>query len=71
MAFALRVVPFEKSPFNKFHGKQNKQGKLRINGREFMLVDDVFTSGATMMEVSRVLKRAGAGNVWGMAVALG
>lgn len=47
------------------------QGKLMINGRDFILVDDVFTSGATMSEAAGVLKRAGAKSIWGMAMALG
>jgi ComF family protein len=42
-----------------------------IKGKNFILVDDVFTSGATMSEAAGVLKRAGAKSVWGMAVALG
>lgn len=42
-----------------------------VKGKNVLLVDDVYTSGATMGECCRVLKRAGAGEVWGMAVALG
>ena len=40
-------------------------------GKNFFLIDDVYTSGATMAECCKVLKRAGAAQVWGMAVALG
>lgn len=47
------------------------QGKFVINGRDFILVDDVFTSGATMSEAAGVLKKAGAKSVWGMAAGLG
>src|SRR3972149_4412474 len=37
------------------------QGKRDKN---IILVDDVYTSGATMMEAAKVLKNGGAGNVW-------
>jgi len=40
-------------------------------GRKVLLVDDVFTTGGTMDECSRILKEAGAKEVWGMAVARG
>ena len=44
------------------------QGKRDKN---IILVDDVYTSGATMMEAAKVLKRLGAKTTWGLAVALG
>lgn len=42
-----------------------------IVGKSLILVDDVYTSGATIMEAAKVLKKAGAKNVWAMTVALG
>lgn len=48
-----------------------KLGSGSISGKNIVLVDDVYTSGATMGECCRVLKKAGAGEVWAMAVALG
>lgn len=35
----------------------------RINGRHVLLVDDVVTTGATLTEAARMLKKAGAGRI--------
>jgi ComF family protein len=40
-----------------------------VNGREVILVDDVYTTGTTATECSRVLRRAGASRVWVATVA--
>ena len=37
--------------------------------QKIILVDDVWTTGATMQEATRVLKRSGAKSVWGFALA--
>lgn len=42
-----------------------------IEGRSFLLVDDVMTTGATVSEISRVLKSAGASRVCVITVARG
>jgi len=40
-----------------------------LNGREILVVDDVFTTGTTVSECARVLLRAGASKVWIATVA--
>lgn len=40
-----------------------------IKGKDILVVDDIWTTGATMRECANVLKRAGAGSVWGAVLA--
>jgi ComF family protein len=45
------------------------QNKEEIFGKKILLVDDVYTTGATMEEAARVLKKSGAKEVLGIVVA--
>lgn len=42
-----------------------------LKGKTILLADDVYTSGATMNECARLLKKSGVRAVWGIAVARG
>jgi ComF family protein len=41
----------------------------QIKGKKIFLVDDVYTTGSTMEECSRVLRDAAAKQVWGIVIA--
>ena len=63
--------------FNRKERKGNIRGAFRVthpdwvDGRTFLVVDDVITSGATTNELSRVLKESGAAEVHVVSVARG
>ena len=40
-----------------------------VRGRQVLLVDDVWTTGATLRECAKVLKQHGASEVWGVTLA--
>ena len=42
-----------------------------LNGQNIILLDDVATTGSTLNECARTLKRARAGEIWGLVVAKG
>jgi len=51
--------------FNSFALKEPKEVKKKT----IFLIDDIFSSGWTMEEASKTLKKAGAKEVWGISVA--
>ncbi len=42
-----------------------------VQGKDILLVDDIFTSGATMEAAAKTLKKAGAKKIWGITFAGG
>lgn len=44
-------------------------GVKLFKGKNFLLIDDVWTTGSTLRECGKVLKKAGAGKVWALTLA--
>jgi len=42
---------------------------IDLRGKKIFLIDDVYTTGVTLEECARVLKQAGAKEVWGITIA--
>lgn len=42
-----------------------------IKNKQIFLVDDVFTTGSTLLEAGKILKKNGAKSVWGLTLARG
>jgi len=67
---------FSQTGLTKEERKKNVKGSFSFVGEKkslekntIFLVDDVMTTGSTLKECARVLKKAGAGTVWGLVIA--
>jgi len=61
---------------NEIHRQENIKDCFEwrgssLNKKNVILIDDVVTTGATLNECAKVLKAAGAGEIWGLVVAKG
>lgn len=74
-----RVNPFRKAQAKLEKDEREKKAPtgyylapgLNLGGASVLIVDDVFTTGATMRMSARLLRDAGAGALWGFALAHG
>lgn len=64
----------------KYENPEERQNNLKkafniakndVKLKRIIVIDDIYTTGSTMDEVSRVLKSAGAESVWYIALACG
>lgn len=45
--------------------------KKKLNGENILLVDDIYTTGSTVEEAAKELKKAGAGKIFFLTIAIG
>ena len=66
----VKIDAFEKRKEN-MKGAFACQNPQKIKNQKILLIDDVFTTGATMEQGAQILKKAGAKEVWGVTIARG
>jgi ComF family protein len=64
-------LPHNNERFHNIKGSFVLREGARCAGRHFLLIDDIVTTGATVREAARVLKRAGASEVSVFSLAKG
>lgn len=68
--FGLSMDDRRKNLMDAFSLNQHL-GRNNLSGISFCLVDDVATTGATLFECAKVLKKSGAAAVWAITIARG
>lgn len=68
-AFGINVNFPALSPRMRGDVPVGQRGRSPIAGKNVLLVDDVATTGATLFECAKVLKKAGAASVFGVVIA--
>ena len=63
----LRGADRKRNIYNAFVA--NSEYKSEIYKKTFVIFDDVLTTGSTVKEMAKVLKRNGARKVWGLIIA--
>ena len=76
LACLLRIRPTvpqtslsRKERLTNLRGAFSVAKPVHIQGKRILLVDDVFTTGTTLHECAKALRRAGSGNVYGLTLA--
>ena len=59
----------EKERKENIKGGFSLKNQSKIFNRKILLIDDVYTTGSTMEEAARILKKGGAKEIWGVVVA--
>jgi len=61
-----------KTNLNKcFSFLDEKKAQIEIKGKKIIIVDDISTSGSTLEEISKVIKKYQASEIWGLVLAHG